>query len=255
MVAELARASTAEKRSLRFSPDTRPVRSENDLESRSFFSATTWPRSIAYAQPFVMNEPVRSDPTPPIPDLAAAETMLAAALGQIVWARQYTLELLAATPRELWFERPMMSSALSSGTSAGDDAVGLPTSVAWQVGHLAVSQYGLLMFRIFGRQADDLSLIPGKFRKTFARGSDPAAKSVTDWSADELADRLERVHQAAIAGLTQGFDSGVLLEPVDMPYAVYPIKLGAILFCPLHEQIHSGQIGLIRRGLGMSPVR
>jgi hypothetical protein len=31
--------------------------------------------------------------------------------------------------------------------------------------------------------------------------------------------------------------------------------LGAILFCPLHEQIHSGQIGLIRRGLGLPSVR
>lgn len=185
-----------------------------------------------------------------LPDRATAEVMLTAALGQIDWARRYTLELLAATPRELWFERPGLVASEGSQTSGP-----LPTHIAWQVGHLAVSQYGLLMFRIHGRRDEDLELIPSRFRKAYARGSDPTAEAAKQCSADELFDRLETVHRSAIQGLTQGFDSGTLLEPVDMPYAVYPIKLGAILFCPLHEQIHSGQIGLIRRGLGLPSVR
>jgi hypothetical protein len=46
-----------------------------------------------------------------------------------------------------------------------------------------------------------------------------------------------------------------LAEPTEMPYAVYPIKLGALLFCPLHESIHAGQIGLLRRMHGMESVR
>lgn len=186
----------------------------------------------------------------PIPDLATAEVMMIAALGQIDWARRYTLELLAATPRELWFERPIISSA-ETGQSIGP----LPTHIAWQVGHLAVSQYGLLMFRIHGRRDEDLDLIPSRFRKAYARGSDPTVAASGQCSADELFERLQTVHQKAIAGLTQAFDTNVLLDQVDMPYAVYPIKLGAILFCPLHEQIHSGQIGLIRRTLGLPPVR
>lgn len=191
-----------------------------------------------------------------IPDLATAEVMMTAALGQIDWARRYTLELLAATPRELWFERPCISSGQSSSNIQSDESTGpLPTHIAWQVGHLAVSQYGLLMFRIHGRRDEDLDLIPSRFRKAYARGSDPAAVAARQCSADELFDRLETVHRKAVAGLSQGFDTGVLLEPVDMPFAVYPIKLGAILFCPLHEQIHAGQIGLIRRSLGLSPVR
>jgi len=183
--------------------------------------------------------------SPAILDLPAAEVMLTAALGQIDWTRRYTLELLAATPRELWFERPQLAIGESR----------LPTHIAWQVGHLAVSQYGLLMFRIHGRRDDDLDLIPSRFRKAYARGSDPAAPASAQCSPDELLDRLATVHHRAIAGLTAGFDSGTLLEPVEMPYAVYPIKLGAILFCPLHEQIHSGQIGVIRRCLALPPVR
>lgn len=182
-----------------------------------------------------------------LPDLETAEQMLIAALGQIQWARQYTLELLAATPRDLWFDQPVVTT--------GGAAAPLSTHVAWQVGHLAVSQYGLLMFRIHGRRDDDLELIPGRFRKAFSRGSDPTAVTAQQWSADELLDRLDRVHRAAIDGLTSGFNSLVLLEPVDMPYAVYPIKLGAVLFCPLHEHIHAGQIGVIRRCLALSPVR
>lgn len=192
-----------------------------------------------------------ADPTArPFPDLVTAEVMMTAALGQIDWARRYTLELLAATPRELWFERPVISDS-QTGQSIGP----LPTHIAWQVGHLAVSQYGLLMFRIHGRRDEDLDLIPSRFRKAYARGSDPTVVASGQCSADELFERLETVHRRAIGGLTQAFDTNLLLDPVDMPYAVYPIKLGAILFCPLHEQIHSGQIGLIRRTLGLAPVR
>jgi hypothetical protein len=209
-----------------------------------------------------------------LPDRASAEIMLSAALGQIRWARRYTLELLAATPRELWFERPRVvpSGGEDSATNLPraetiepgqdrrdggehDEPERLRTHIAWQVGHLAVSQYGLLMFRIHGRRDDDLELIPGRFRKAFARQSDPAGVSSSQWSADELAERLERVHTAALHGLMDRFDSDILLQSVEMPYAVYPIKLGAILFCPLHEHIHSGQIGLIRRCLGLVPVR
>jgi hypothetical protein len=40
-----------------------------------------------------------------------------------------------------------------------------------------------------------------------------------------------------------------------MPYAGYPTKLGALLFCPLHEMIHAGQIGLLRRLMGKPPIR
>ncbi len=173
-----------------------------------------------------------------IPDIAAATSMLRGAIGQIEFARQYNLELLEATPRERWFEVPE----------------GLPTNIAWQVGHLTVSQYGLLMFRIRGRRPEDLDLIPGKFRKAYSRQSVPNPDHTTQPSADELHDRLNRIHELAISELQQ-VDPSVLLEPVDMPYAAFPVKLGAIMFCPMHEQIHSGQIGLLRRALGLAPVR
>jgi len=202
--------------------------------------------------------PLPPDPlaTSALPDVVSAETMLVAALGQIEWVRRYTLELLDATPKELWFEMPDWDNrdeaAADKNETQADRGI---THVAWQVGHLAVSQYGLLMFRIHGRRDEDLELVPGSFRKAFARGSDPHSAGAKRHSAEELRERLDRIHRSAVAGLREGFDSGRLLEPVDMPYAIYPIKLGAVLFCPLHEQIHCGQIGLIRRGLGLAPIR
>lgn len=173
-----------------------------------------------------------------LPDPNTAQQMLKGAIGQIQFARDYTLQLLHATPQDRWFEIPQ----------------GLPCNIAWQVGHLTVSQYGLLMFRIRGRLPEDLSLIPGRFRKAYSRESIPSADSASQPSADELLSRLAEVHELGLAELSR-VTPEVLLEPVEMPYAAYPIKLGAILFCPLHEHIHAGQIGLIRRGLGLAPVR
>lgn len=164
--------------------------------------------------------------------------MLESAVAQIQFARNYTLELLGATPEKDWFVIPD----------------GLPTNLAWQVGHLAVSQYGLLMFRIRGRDPADLDLIPGRFRKAYSRQSTPSDSQEKQPTAKELLERLEEVHRRAISEVTST-SVETLMEPVDMPYAAYPIKLGAVLFCPLHEQIHAGQIGLIRRALGHEPIR
>ncbi|KAA1261396.1 DinB superfamily protein [Rubripirellula obstinata] len=164
--------------------------------------------------------------------------MLQAAIGQIRFARDYTLGLLNATPQDRWFEIPG----------------GMTTNIAWQVGHLTVSQYGLLMFRLQGRQDEDLELIPGKFRKAYTRGSTPSSDTAKQLSSDELIERMAAIHDRSMAVL-ESVAPEVLLEPIDMPYAAYPTKLGAVLFCPLHEHIHAGQIGIIRRAMGLDPVR
>lgn len=173
-----------------------------------------------------------------LPNADTAAAMLQSAIGQIDFARRYTLELLEATPQDLWFNMPE----------------GMPTHIAWQVGHLAVSQYGLCMFRIRGRSPEDLDLIPSPFRKAYARSSKPKADASVQPTADELLERLDRVHKLSVDELLMT-DPEVLLEPVDMPYAAYPMKLGAVLFCPMHEQLHSGQIGLLRRAMGLESVR
>ena len=171
-------------------------------------------------------------------DIPTIEQHRDLAIGQIEFARRYSLELLSNTPHDLWFTIP--SNA--------------PTNVAWQAGHLAYSQYGLLVFRQRGREPEDLELMPGTFRKKYGRGTTPDSDASSQPTPDELLQRLDVIHTRSLE-VVRSIDPQVLLEEIDMPYAVYPNKLGAILFCPLHEQIHSGQIGLLRRMLGLEPIR
>ncbi len=159
-------------------------------------------------------------------------------LAQVRWGRQYSLQMLESIPADLWYEKP----------------AGLDTHVAWQVGHLAVSQYGLMLFRQRGRSPGDLELMPGWLRKQFGRGSAPMAFSDSVPSVDELMERLDKIHQQSLLEVEQ-LEPQVLAEPTEMPYTAYPIKLGALLFCPLHESLHAGQIGLLRRAHGLPPIR
>ena len=161
-----------------------------------------------------------------------------AVLGQVDFARTYTLGLLESVPEDLW---PIIPNGASS-------------HIAWQVGHLAVSQYGLMLFRQRGRAEGDLELMPGWLRKRFGRGSVPPTDASEIPSKAALLGCLEKIHAASMVALPS-FSAEQLLEPTEMPYAVHPIKLGALLFCPMHESIHAGQIGILRRLHGLPPVR
>ena len=131
---------------------------------------------------------------------------------------------------------------------------GAATHIGWQVGHLAMAEYGLCLFRQRGRTEGDLDLMPSTFRKQFSRGSKPNPDAAANPTPAQLRAVLERVHQQVLAEAPT-FTAEQLNEPTEMPYAAYPTKLGAMLFCAHHEMIHAGQIGLIRRLLGKAPVR
>lgn len=160
------------------------------------------------------------------------------ALAQIQSARDYLSTLLADVEDELWFVMPP----------------GAATHIGWQVGHLAMAEYGLCLFRQRGRTEGDLELMPSTFRKQFSRGSKPNPDAAANPTPAQLRAVLERVHQQVLAEAPT-FTAEQLNEPTEMPYAAYPTKLGAMLFCAHHEMIHAGQIGLIRRLLGKPPVR
>lgn len=173
-----------------------------------------------------------------LPPLSEIESMRNAGLGQMEFARTYTLQLLDNVSEDIWQQSPQ----------------GFPTHFAWQVGHLAVAQYGLMLFRQRGRAEGDLDLMPGWFRKRYGRGSSPSNEPGEDPCKTEMLAILEKIHLASMSFMRTA-PAELLAEPTDMPFAAYPIKLGAFLFCPLHESIHSGQIGLLRRAHGLNPVR
>ena len=161
-----------------------------------------------------------------------------AAVGQMRFARDYTLTLVSDIPFGNWYAQP----------------AGVPTHLAWQVGHLAVAEYGLMLFRQRGRGEGDLELMPGWLRKKFSRGTSAVSAEETGVSPEDLLGVLNRIHQQAMDEAAS-LPASSLGEPTEMPYAVHPLRLGALMFCPLHESIHAGQIGMLRRLLGKAPLR
>jgi hypothetical protein len=160
------------------------------------------------------------------------------ALQQIEFARSYMLATLEGVDDADWFAMP----------------AGCPTHLAWQIGHLAMAEYGLCLFRQRGRQEVDLQLMTSAFRKLFSRGSAPQADAAKYPPLAEIRATLDRIHAQVLLEAPQ-FTPEQLAEPVEMPYAVSANKLGALLFSSHHEMLHAGQIGLIRRLLGKPPIR
>jgi hypothetical protein len=160
------------------------------------------------------------------------------ALQQIEFARKYTLSIVHEIDEAVWFTMPS----------------GRPTHVAWQVGHLAMAEYGLCLFRMRGRQEVDLELMSSGFRKLFSRGTIPEADASKYPPAAEIRATLDRVH-AQVLKESPDLTDAQLAEPVEMPYAVHANKLGCLLFCSHHEMLHAGQLGLLRRLLGLQPIR
>ncbi len=160
------------------------------------------------------------------------------AIGQIRFAREYTQSLLADLEPSDWFAQP------TEGVS----------HVAWQVGHLAMAQYGLCLFRMRGRADVDPELMSSAFRKKFSKGTTPDPDPANNPSPEDICGVFHRVYEQAMLELPE-FSDTVLNEPVDLPYAAFATKFGGLLFCSHHEMLHAGQIGLLRRLLGKAPVR
>jgi len=163
---------------------------------------------------------------------------LTLATKQIEFARQYTHSLIDTIEDDFWFTIPD----------------GCVTHVAWQVGHLAMAQYGLCLFRIRGRQPDDTELMSSGFRKKYSKGTTPDPDAAANPSPAEIRGVFDRVYEQSLKDMAS-YDEAVLDESVDMPYAAYATKLGGLLFCSHHEMLHAGQIGLLRRLLGKDPLR
>ena len=160
------------------------------------------------------------------------------AIGQIRFARDYTLSLISDIEADDWFRQP------SEGVS----------HLAWQIGHLSMAQYGLCLFRMRGRADIDLQLMSSSFRKKFSKGTIPDPDPARNPSVDEIRSVFDRVFERSMLELASVTESQ-LDEPVEMPFAGFPTKFGSLLFCSHHEMLHDGQIGLMRRLMGKSPIR
>ncbi len=128
------------------------------------------------------------------------------------------------------------------------------THLAWQVGHIAVAEYGLCMRRIRGRKPADDSLISEAFIEAFKPGSTPVADPTRNPPLDEIRNVFAAVHEQALAEVSH-LNEAELTGALDPPHPRFQTKLEAIEFHPLHEMVHAGQIAMLRRLMGKAPLR
>jgi hypothetical protein len=164
-------------------------------------------------------------------------SQLKLASDQIVFARNYTLKLLASVAPQDWFRMP------AEGVS----------HIAWQVGHLAMAEYRLALDRIRGRQPGDELLISELFLMQFGRDSLPDPDPAHYPGPDEIRHTFEQVHRQVLHELP-GLTDEELTEPPLKPHPLFTTKIGGLFWCGQHEMMHAGQIGLLRRFLGRKPL-
>ena len=157
---------------------------------------------------------------------------------QLDKARRYTLTLIDSVPESQWFQFP-------------HEGV---THVAWQVGHLAVVEYRLVLERRRGVRPGDEELLPEAFGQLFGKGSTPVVDPALSPSVTEIRRVLDNVHQKALSELVET-SAEVFAEPVSAPHPMFSDKGAAVQWCAMHEMFHTGEIALLRRLLGHAPLR
>jgi hypothetical protein len=162
---------------------------------------------------------------------------LTLAIDQIVFARNYTLGFLEHIPDSDWFRQP----------------AGGVTHIGWQIGHLAIAQYRLALWRIRDKRPEDNALLPPEFVTMFGYGSVPVFDATKYPSQAEIRAVLDRVHEQVLRESANLSDADLDAEVVH-PHPNAKTKLYALLWCANHEMMHAGQIGLLRRQLGYEPL-
>ena len=156
---------------------------------------------------------------------------------QIATTRAYTKSLLADLEPSDFFEM-----------------AGGPTHIAWQCGHIAMAQYALGLLRIRSKLPTDGDFITSRFFKFFKKTSVPKPDPADNPPLEEILQTMDAVYEQVQTEIDQ-YKEEQLAEELPEPFAVEATKLGSLYFCPMHELVHAGQIGLVRRLMGKEPVR
>ena len=117
-----------------------------------------------------------------------------------------------------------------------------------------MAEYGLMHIRVFGMDLEDESLLTQEFRKRYDKGSTPAPDPANNHSPAEIQNVYAAVQSQTLSGLKTlpEHELDVATEPV---HSMFSTKSGAIDWCVHHTYIHAGQLALLRRFLGMNPLR
>ncbi len=155
------------------------------------------------------------------------------AIERIEFSRAYTKQFLSDLTDEEWFWTPP----------------GFVTHIAWQVAHVAASQYSLCLLRVRGHWESDDAIIPPEFFENFRIGSTPQAGAENNPPLKEIHRIFDGVQAQVLKEIADKSDEQ-LNVPVDKPHPAFDTLLGAVEYSPQHELVHAGQIALLRRLMG-----
>ncbi len=165
-------------------------------------------------------------------------TRLDFAIRQIEAVRRDTKAFIEDVGEEDWFRQPFEGA----------------NHIAWQIGHLAVAEYGLIAGEVLGHPFNEADWISDDVRSLFQRGSTPIPDGTAYPSPGELRAMLDQVHDHVITELT-GLADEHLDEPLAFGHPLAETKLEALHLCVRHEAMHLGQIAMLRRAFGKPPHR
>src|SRR5688572_955972 len=118
---------------------------------------------------------------------------------------------------------------------------------AWIVGHLALSDRGVLK-----RLGAPLPELPEGFEKRFSRDEGcPQAEQFGDVTAivPVFDEHRRRLIEAVKAMSPEQMD-----KPLDKPHSIFGTVGEMLTFMSLHATMHAGQVSTIRRSLGRPPL-
>ncbi len=151
--------------------------------------------------------------------------------------RKITKDLLSDIPDDLWYTIPDV----------------INTNIAWQVGHLTISQFfnGISVIVGFNKGAAEAFPIR-KYSEQFTPGMTPDVVWELKPSPSEFMENLNKLNEVALSVLDtlKEIDLDAPLEPTKFPHPLATTKWESLTWNFRHESWHAGQISMIKRVLG-----
>ena len=161
-----------------------------------------------------------------------------ALIDSLVFARNYTVELLDTIPQSDWFTMPP----------------GCPSHIAWQVGHLTIAEARLVLDRVCGQNITDGNYVPANYVTIFGRLSAAETNPSQYPTASHIREVFDRVHAASFELAAHVPEADLDSVSPGVPHRFCKTKAEFLRWASHHEFLHTGHIGLIRRMLGHAPV-
>lgn len=119
---------------------------------------------------------------------------------------------------------------------------------AWIVGHLVMTER-MSLTRV---GVTDQPALPEGFEKRFSR--DPDAPKAADFGDVSILLPLFNLHRDRLIEAVKALPPEVIDRPLETPHPFFSKTGEAINFMGIHTSMHAGQISMIRRTLGRTPL-